>query len=138
MTNGCDMIEGPMGKKDLPPEKAAALFGVGKLKRHMFICIGPDCVDEEEGAETWKYLKKRMKELDITGADGPFYRTKCRCLRICSSGAHLRGLSGRRVVSRRDAGQCRAHHSGTPHRRSRRRRSLLRAKPPLTQLSSDR
>ena len=71
MTNGCDMIEGPMGKKDLPPEKAAALFGVGKLKRHMFICIGPDCVDEEEGAETWKYLKKRMKELDITGADGP-------------------------------------------------------------------
>ena len=86
MTNGCDMIEGPMGKKDLPPEKAAALFGVGKLKRHMFICIGPDCVDEEEGAETWKYLKKRMKELDITGADGPFYRTKCRCLRICSSG----------------------------------------------------
>ena len=27
-----------------------------------------------------------MKELNITGPDGPFYRTKCQCLRICSGG----------------------------------------------------
>ena len=27
-----------------------------------------------------------MKELNIAGKDGPFYRTKCRCLRICASG----------------------------------------------------
>ena len=76
-----------MGKgKEFPPAQAAALFGVGRLTRHLFICLGPDCVDRDKGEETWTYLKKRMKELNITGSDGPFYRTKCECLRICSSG----------------------------------------------------
>jgi (2Fe-2S) ferredoxin len=72
--------------KEQPPEVAAASFGVGKLKRHLFICLGPDCVDLERGEETWTYVKKRMKELNIAGPDGPFYRTKCQCLRICTRG----------------------------------------------------
>jgi (2Fe-2S) ferredoxin len=76
-----------MGKhKDRSPEAAAASFGVGKLERHLFICLGPDCVDRDEGEETWKYLKKRMKELDLAGENGPCYRTKCGCLRICTDG----------------------------------------------------
>lgn len=75
-----------MGKKRSSPEDAAATFGVGKLTRHLFICLGPDCADREDGDETWKYLKKRMKELNITGPDGPFFRTKCECLRICTAG----------------------------------------------------
>jgi (2Fe-2S) ferredoxin len=83
--HGCDMIRA-MGKKDLPPPLAAAAFGVGKLTRHMFICIGPDCVDPDDGERTWEYVKMRMKQLNIAGPDGPFYRTKCQCLRICSSG----------------------------------------------------
>jgi (2Fe-2S) ferredoxin len=73
-------------KKDLPPARAAELFGVGRLRRHLFICLGPDCADLDDGERTWKYLKSRMKELNIAGADGPCYRTKCQCLRICSSG----------------------------------------------------
>ena len=32
-------------KKDQPPDQMAALFGVGHLRRHLFICLGPDCVD---------------------------------------------------------------------------------------------
>jgi (2Fe-2S) ferredoxin len=76
-----------MGKnKGLEPAAAARSFGVGQLRRHLFICIGPDCVDRDEGDETWTYLKKRMKELGITGSEGPFYRTKCACLRICTDG----------------------------------------------------
>lgn len=70
----------------IPPETFCASFGVGKLTRHLFICIGPDCVDEKQGEETWEYLKKRMKQLNIAGKDGPFYRTKCNCLRICTQG----------------------------------------------------
>jgi (2Fe-2S) ferredoxin len=73
-------------KKQGRPEEMAEAFGVGKLTRHLFICLGPDCVDRDEGEETWKYLKKRLKELDITGPDGPCYRTKCECLRICTEG----------------------------------------------------
>ena len=76
-----------MGKrKDELPGAAAEAFGVGKLTRHLFICIGPDCVDPDKGDKTWNYLKKRLKELNLTGADGPFYRTKCQCLRICTAG----------------------------------------------------
>ena len=73
-------------RKDLTPEQAAASFGVGRLVRHLFICLGPDCTDLARGEETWTYLKKRMKELNIAGADGPCYRTKCQCLRICTNG----------------------------------------------------
>jgi (2Fe-2S) ferredoxin len=77
-----------MGKKKdrSTPEAAAASFGVGNIARHMFLCIGPDCVDPDGGAETWSYLKKRMKELGIAGPAGPAYRTKCLCLRICTDG----------------------------------------------------
>lgn len=75
-----------MGKQRSTPEAAAASFGVGKLKRHLFVCIGPDCVDEDKGKETWDYLKRRCKELNIAGPDGPNYRTKCGCLRICTAG----------------------------------------------------
>ena len=76
-----------MGKhKDRSPAEVAKSFGVGRLKRHLFVCIGPDCVDRDEGDDTWKYVKKRMKELDIAGANGPCYRTKVGCLRICTEG----------------------------------------------------
>jgi (2Fe-2S) ferredoxin len=75
-----------MGKKRESPTESAAEFGIGKLTRHLFVCLGPDCVDPEDGDRTWKYLKKRLKELNITGPDGPFYRTKCECLRICTNG----------------------------------------------------
>ena len=77
---------GRMGKKYETPEQSAAAFGIGKLKRHLFVCVGPDCVDPVTGDETWQYLKRRMKELNIAGPDGPFYRTKCQCLRICTDG----------------------------------------------------
>ncbi len=73
-------------KKHQTPAEAAASFGVGHLKRHLFVCIGPDCVDADEGEETWKYIKKRMKELNLSGADGSAYRTRCQCLRICTNG----------------------------------------------------
>ena len=72
--------------KQLPPDVMAASFGVGKLKRHLFLCAGPDCCDERVGQETWDYLKRRMKELNIAGPDGPCYRTRCQCLRICIAG----------------------------------------------------
>ena len=64
----------------------AAKFGIGKLARHLFICLGPDSADPLEGEKTWEYIKKRMKALNIAGDDGPCYRTKCQCLRICAAG----------------------------------------------------
>ena len=73
-------------RKDQAPEDAARSFGVGRLTRHLFICIGPDCVDPEAGEQVWNYVKARMKALNIAGPDGPCYRTKCQCFRICNEG----------------------------------------------------
>lgn len=70
----------------IPPPEMAKCFGVGKLKRHLFLCIGPDCTDPESGQKTWDYLKRRLKELNLAGPDGYVYRTKCQCLRICTAG----------------------------------------------------
>ena len=75
-----------MAKLKVPPPEAARSFGVGRLTRHLFICLGPDCVDAETGERVWNYVKGRMKALNIAGPDGPCYRTKCQCLRICNEG----------------------------------------------------
>ncbi|HEX8523647.1 MAG TPA: ferredoxin [Tepidisphaeraceae bacterium] len=69
-----------------PPEVMAAKFGIGKLTRHLFICTGPDCIESAEGDKTWEYVKKRMKQLSIAGSDGPCFRTRCACLRVCIHG----------------------------------------------------
>jgi len=76
-----------MGKRDdQTPAEAARAFGVGRLRRHLFVCLGPDCADLAAGERTWSYLKTRMKALNIAGPDGPAYRTRCQCLRICAGG----------------------------------------------------
>ena len=75
-----------MAKERTTPEAAAASFGVGKITRHLFLCSGPDCVDADAGQAAWHYLKQRTKELGITGADGPLYRTRVACFRICTGG----------------------------------------------------
>jgi (2Fe-2S) ferredoxin len=64
----------------------AKSFGIGKITRHLFICLGPDCVDPAAGEQTWEYIKRRMKELNVVGPEGTCFRTKCNCLRICTAG----------------------------------------------------
>jgi (2Fe-2S) ferredoxin len=75
-----------MAKDRTTPEAAALAFGVGHITRHLFVCAGPDCVAPEGGDETWEYVKRRMKELNLAGPTGPAYRTRCHCLRICVGG----------------------------------------------------
>ncbi|MFZ4774231.1 MAG: (2Fe-2S) ferredoxin domain-containing protein [Terrimicrobiaceae bacterium] len=58
-------------------EKAA----IEGAKRHVFLCVGPDCCRSSDGHATWETLKKRIKALGI-----PAMRTKAACLRICSGG----------------------------------------------------
>lgn len=91
-----------MGKQRTTPEAAAAAFGVGKLERHLLLCAGPDCVPSDEGDETWDYVKRRLKQLGLSGPAGPVYRTKCHCLRICTDGpiavVYPEGIWYRRVT----------------------------------------
>ena len=66
----------------IPPETMAKQLGVGTLSRHLFICLGPNCCQREQGQATWDYIKRRLKELKLTNV----YRSKCDCLRICIAG----------------------------------------------------
>ncbi len=64
------------------------VLGVNKIQRHIFLCsdqTNPKCSNKEMGLESWKYLKKRLSELNLTG-NGGIYRTKANCLQICQQG----------------------------------------------------
>jgi (2Fe-2S) ferredoxin len=63
-------------------------LGIANLKRHVFLCCdqtNPKCCEHNSGIESWKYLKKRLKQLCLS-EDGGVYRTKANCLRVCERG----------------------------------------------------
>lgn len=69
-------------------KKKADELHLDDIQRHIFICADqtkPKCCKKEIGIKAWKYLKKRLKELDLDGAGG-IYRTKANCLRVCKKG----------------------------------------------------
>ncbi|HWO01379.1 MAG TPA: (2Fe-2S) ferredoxin domain-containing protein [Blastocatellia bacterium] len=69
-------------------EKKAEAMGVPKIRRHIFLCCDqtkPLCSEREKSLESWEYLKRRLKELNLVG-EGGVYRTKANCLQICESG----------------------------------------------------
>jgi (2Fe-2S) ferredoxin len=64
-------------------------LGIGKIQRHIFLCAEqtkPKCAPPEITGLAWDYLKKRLTETKLTGAEGCVYRTKANCLRICEHG----------------------------------------------------
>lgn len=68
--------------------EALAKTGGTEVRRHIFICAEPqkgECCSPQKGQAAWKYLKKRLKQLDLDGSGG-VARTKADCLRICAAG----------------------------------------------------
>ena len=68
---------------------ASAALGLNKFQRHIFLCAEPTepkCCDRKVGKESWKFLKERLKELGLSGAEPLVYRTKADCFRVCVSG----------------------------------------------------
>jgi (2Fe-2S) ferredoxin len=64
-------------------------YMVGSYVRHIFLCCDqtePKCSTKEASLESWNYLKKRLKQLNLSIARGGVYRTKANCLRICIHG----------------------------------------------------
>lgn len=62
--------------------------GADKITRHLFLCADqtkPKCSTREESIAAWDYLKRRLKELQLTG-DGGVFRTKANCLQVCARG----------------------------------------------------
>ncbi len=67
----------------------AKSLGVPSIKRHIFLCCDqtdPQCCEKADSLASWKFLKARLDELELTGREGSVYRTKANCLRICDKG----------------------------------------------------
>ena len=71
---------------DKSPRQAAAEIGVGSARRHIFLCTGGKCASADVQQESWKFLKKRLKELGLVAPEGTVLRSKADCLRICVGG----------------------------------------------------
>ncbi|MGA2683677.1 MAG: (2Fe-2S) ferredoxin domain-containing protein [Verrucomicrobiota bacterium] len=74
-------------KTELPG--AVETLGIEKFRRHIFLCADqtePNCCSREAGLAAWEFLKRRLKELNLTGPQPLVYRTKVNCLRVCARG----------------------------------------------------
>jgi (2Fe-2S) ferredoxin len=66
----------------------AGTIGIPVARRHIFLCADqttPKCCDKDRGLAAWDYLKRRLKELNLS-EQGGILRTKANCLRICEGG----------------------------------------------------
>jgi (2Fe-2S) ferredoxin len=64
-------------------------LGLEKFRRHIFLCTDatePKCCARETTLASWGFLKRRLKELNLVGAEPLVYRTKANCLRVCTRG----------------------------------------------------
>jgi (2Fe-2S) ferredoxin len=68
--------------------RALAKINGDTVARHIFLCGISDkqeCCRREEGEASWKFLKRRLKELGLVRAGG-VQRTKADCLQVCHAG----------------------------------------------------
>jgi (2Fe-2S) ferredoxin len=73
------------------PELSAAVesLGLEKFRRHIFLCADatkPKCCSKEASLAAWEFLKHRLSELNLVGAQPLVFRTKANCLRVCVRG----------------------------------------------------
>lgn len=69
--------------------QAVAALGLETAQRHLLLCAEPSkpkCCAPEISAASWEFLKRRLKELGLVGADARVVRTKANCLQVCLRG----------------------------------------------------
>jgi (2Fe-2S) ferredoxin len=95
-------------------KKGLRKAGIKGARKHLFICIGPDCCETREGEALWDFIKQRVKETGVK-----VMRTKAACFRICAGGPWMvvypEGIWYGRVTPRRFERILQQHIiSGTP------------------------
>lgn len=63
-------------------------LGLDQTRRHIFLCVrAPEqsCCGSELAAQSWDFLKKRLKQLGLS-EQGGIQRSKVECLRVCANG----------------------------------------------------
>ena len=72
--------------KSISLDAAVAKIALAGARRHVFFCTHGDCAPPEIGQASWKYLKRRLREVGLADAEGGVLRTRADCLRICREG----------------------------------------------------
>jgi (2Fe-2S) ferredoxin len=70
-------------------QAVAKALGLTKYQRHILLCADqtePKCAPKQRGLDSWEYLKRRLKELNLVGPEPLVYRSKVNCLRVCTQG----------------------------------------------------
>ena len=65
-------------------EQQVETLGLAKIERHIFLCADqskPKCCTRETSAESWDYLKRRIRELGLMQGEKVVYRSKGVALR---------------------------------------------------------
>src|SRR5436190_12284240 len=68
---------------------AVKTYRLNEYTRHIFLCADQTeakCCAMEQGLESWDFLKRRLKELNLSGSKNVVYRSKANCLRVCAKG----------------------------------------------------
>ncbi len=63
-------------------------LNISSMEYHIFLCCeqsNPKCSSREESMKSWEYLKKRLKDLNLS-TTGKVFRTRANCLRVCIEG----------------------------------------------------
>lgn len=83
-----------MSESEFTLDDAAALqeqtkrLGINVMQRHILLCCDqtkPKCSTRDASLESWEYLKRRLKELNLV-KQGGIYRSKVNCLQLCMHG----------------------------------------------------
>ena len=56
------------------------------IERHILLCVGGTCAETATQAESWAFLKARLKELGLVDVERGVFRSKADCLRVCIDG----------------------------------------------------
>lgn len=75
-----------MSENEAQLANIAAKLGIGNYKRHVLLCVGPNCCTAEEGEAAWNVLKKELRDKGLLEGDNACYRTRVGCLRVCCQG----------------------------------------------------
>lgn len=70
-------------------ERVVQKLGLPTVKRHIFICGDQKkakCCSKEAGMESWDFLKRRLRELGLTGGKAEVARVRTNCMSICCEG----------------------------------------------------
>lgn len=83
------MPESPAAPGSIESQRRVAeTIGVDTATRHILLCCdqtNAKCCERQRGLQAWDYLKRRLKELGLSGRGGVL-RTKADCLRVCEGG----------------------------------------------------